>query len=74
MQYYISNIQANFSNWYLGYLLCHGPHVNVTVLPDDKSILDQVMAWCHQAPEPMLSQLYIAILPLGHIYMTWKFQ
>ena len=49
--------QANFSDWWLRYLLWNCPQMNVT---DNKSTLVQVMAWCHQATSHYLSQSWFS--------------
>ena len=52
MKFEISNFQANFTDWWLRYLLQICPQINVTgpiMLINDKSTLVQVMAWGCQA-------------------------
>ena len=58
MKYYISNFQANFSDWWLRHLLWNCPQLMVTGLTDDKSTLGQVSAWCHQATSHYLRQCW----------------
>ena len=48
--------QANYSDWWLRYLLWNYPQKNV--LTDDKSTLVHVMAWCRQATSHYLSQYW----------------
>ena len=60
-KFQIRNFQARFSNWWLGYLLWKCERWMSLELTDDKSTLTQAMAWCHQAPIPMLTQFFAAI-------------
>ena len=56
----VGNFQANFSEWWLRYLLWNCPQMNATRvdLTDDKSTLVQVMAWCCQVTSHILSQCW----------------
>ena len=67
MKYDVSNLQANFSDWWLRHLLWM-----VTGLTDDKLTLGQVMAWCRQARSHYLNQCWpISMPPYGITRPQW---
>ena len=66
MKFWISNFQANLSDWWLGYFLWNSSQQNVSE-PDDKSTLVQVMAWCRQATSHCLNRCW----PYGNTRPQW---
>ena len=56
---FMSSFQADFSGWWLRYLLWYCLQMNVIgQLTDDESKLVQIMAWCRQAASHYLSQCW----------------
>ena len=69
---YISNFQADFSDWWLRHLLRNCTQMNVTG-PYDKSTLVQVMTWCCQAASHCLSQCWANVFfwEGGWVWWGW---
>ena len=68
----ITGFDCNYINWWLMYLLWNCLRWLSLNVPDDKSTLVQVMAWCHQARSHYLSQCWLrAMLWYGIIMQQW---
>ena len=67
------NFQTSYTDLYLGLLLWNCFKVNVTeYLPNEKSTLVQVMAWCRQATRHYLSQCWPrSVSPYGITRPQW---
>ena len=77
MRFHITKFQANFSAWWLRYLLCNSPYMNFTVFywwqVNIGSSNGLVPSGNKPLPESMLTQLDLSrhMASLGHNVLTW---